>query len=81
MDTPQTPQVQVLGETPESTQPEPNATATANHNSTEVEMGGTQDTNQAEPEPAQQDATLPDAQAEPEPHALAKKNSGFNFLE
>ncbi|CAI7642488.1 unnamed protein product [Penicillium viridicatum] len=85
MDTPQTPQVRVPGETPESTQPEPNtiatATATANHNSTEVEMGGTQDTNQAEPEPAQQDATLPDVQAEPEPPAPAKKNSGFNFLD
>lgn len=84
MDTPQTPQVRVPGE-PESTQPEPNATATAtataNHNSTEIEMGGTQDTNQAEPEPAQQDAILPDVQAELEPPAPAKKNSGFNFLE
>lgn len=85
MDTPQTPQVRVPGETPESTQSEPNATATAtataNHNSTEVEMGGTQDTNQAEIEPAQQDATLPNVQPQPEPPAPAKKNSVFNFLE
>lgn len=79
MDKSQTPQVRVPGETPESTQPEPNATA--NHNSTEVEMGGTQDTNQAEIEPAQQDATLPNVQPQPEPPAPAKKNSVFNFLE
>lgn len=78
MDLPQTPQVRVP-ET-ESTQ-EPNATATnvTNHNSTEVEMGGTQDTTQPE-EPAQ-DYTLPDVQAELELPAPAKKNAGFNFLE
>jgi hypothetical protein len=78
MDLPQTPQVRVP-ET-ESTQ-EPNATATnvTNHNSTEVEMGGTQDTSQPE-EPAQ-DSTLPDVQAELELPAPAKKNAGFNFLE
>ncbi|KGO65016.1 hypothetical protein PITC_042350 [Penicillium italicum] len=84
MDTPQTPQVRVPGETPDTTQ-EPNATATAtatvNHNSTEVEMGGTQDTSQPDSEPAQEDSTLPDVQAEPEPPAPAKKNSGFNFLD
>ncbi|CAG8232627.1 unnamed protein product [Penicillium nalgiovense] len=78
MDLPQTPQVRVP-ET-ESTQ-EPNATATnvTNHNSTEVEMGGTQDTTQPE-EPAQ-DYTLPDVQAELELPAPAKKNAGFNFLD
>ncbi|KAJ5170663.1 uncharacterized protein N7500_003446 [Penicillium coprophilum] len=83
MDTPQTPQVQV-GETPETTQPEPNAIAT-NHTSTEVEMGGMQDRDQLQPEPAQEDSTLPDAQAEPEPEpeplVPVKKHAGFNFLE
>ncbi|CAG7952675.1 unnamed protein product [Penicillium nalgiovense] len=78
MDLPQTPQVRVP-ET-ESTQ-EPNATATnvTNHNSTEVEMGGTQDTTQ--PEELAQDYTLPDVQAELELPAPAKKNAGFNFLD
>lgn len=78
MDLPQTPQVRVP-ET-ESIQ-ESNATATnvANHNSTEVEMGGTQDTSQPD-EPAQ-DSTLPDVQAELELPAPAKKSAGFNFLE
>ncbi|CAG8889511.1 unnamed protein product [Penicillium egyptiacum] len=84
MDSPQTPQVRVPGET-ESTQPEPNATVTvtvtANHDCTEIEMGGTQDTSQPEPEPAQQDSTLPDVQAEPELTPPAKKSAGFNFLE
>ncbi|KAG0156546.1 hypothetical protein PDIDSM_3727 [Penicillium digitatum] len=78
MDTPQTPQVRVPGETPESTQ-KPNATATANHNS-EVEMGGTQGTSQPDPEPAQEDSILPDVQAELEA-APTKKISGFNFLD
>lgn len=78
MNMPTTPQVQIPGETPESTQPPATATATAtapaNHHSTEVEMGGTQD------------ATLPDAQelelelAEPEPEPPVK-NASFNFLE
>ncbi|KGO39776.1 hypothetical protein PEX1_005680 [Penicillium expansum] len=79
MDTSQTPHVRVPRETPESTE-EPNATATANHNSTEVEMGGTLDTSQPDPKPTQEDSTLPDVQAEPEPPAPAKKNSSFNFL-
>ncbi|KAJ5824427.1 hypothetical protein N7447_006767 [Penicillium robsamsonii] len=70
--------VRVPDEPPETTQPS-NAMTTANHNSTEVEMGGTQDTTQPEPEPAQQDATLPDVQAEETP--ALKKNTGFNFLE
>ncbi|KAJ5207187.1 hypothetical protein N7491_002182 [Penicillium cf. griseofulvum] len=83
MDT-QTPQVQVPGETPE-TQPEFNAivtatAATVNHHCTEVEMGGTQDISQPEPE-AQEDSTLLDVQAELELPAPAKKNAGFNFLE
>ncbi|KAJ6180299.1 hypothetical protein N7519_010760 [Penicillium mononematosum] len=73
MDLPQTPQVWVPKT--ESNQ-EANAT---NHNSTEVEMGGTQDTSQPE-EPAQ-DSTLPDVQAELELPAPAKKNAGFNFLD
>ncbi|KAI3094643.1 hypothetical protein CBS147333_9941 [Penicillium roqueforti] len=79
MDKSQTPQVRVPGETPESTQPEPNATA--NHNSTEVEMGETQDTSQPEPEHVQEDSTLSDVQAEPELPAPAKKNAGCNFLD
>ncbi|OQE13891.1 hypothetical protein PENFLA_c042G01950 [Penicillium flavigenum] len=78
MDLPQTPQVRVP-ET-ESTQ-KPNATATnvTNHNYTEVEMGGTQDTSQ--PEEPTQDSTLPDVQTELELPAPAKKNASFNFLD
>lgn len=78
MDTPHTPQVQIPGEPPASTQPR-SAIATApppaNHISTSVEMGGTQD------------ATLPDAHelelelAQPEPEPRMKKNAGSNFLE
>ncbi|KAJ5503091.1 hypothetical protein N7463_005965 [Penicillium fimorum] len=75
----QTPQVRVPNNPPEITQPEPNPIATANHNSTEAEMGGTQDTNQPEPEAAQEDATLPGGQVGETP--APKKNAGFNFLE
>jgi hypothetical protein len=81
MDMRTTPQVEIPGETPESAHLPPAATATAtapaaaNHNSTEVEMGGTQD------------ATLRDAQGlelelvEPELERPVKKNARFNFLE
>ncbi|OQE41882.1 hypothetical protein PENCOP_c004G06786 [Penicillium coprophilum] len=80
MDTPQTPQVQV-GEKTETTELVTDAIAT-NQTSTEVEMGGTQDTDQLEPEAAQEDSTLPDVQAEPEqPSVPVKKNAGFNFLD
>ncbi|KAJ5365030.1 hypothetical protein N7517_007916 [Penicillium concentricum] len=79
MDTPQSPQVRVPGKTPEKTQPEPHAIATANHNSTEVDMGGTQETSQPEPVAAQEDSILIYVQVE-EPPAL-KKNVGFNFLD
>jgi hypothetical protein len=66
MDMPTTPQVEIPGETPESAHPP----APANHNSTEVEMGGTQD------------ATLRDAQGlELELERPVKKNARFNFLE
>ena len=78
MDKSQTPQVWVPGEPSESTQPEPNATA--NHNSTEVEMGDTQDTSQPEPKHVQDDSTLPDVQAEPGPPASAKKKRGLQLL-
>ncbi|KAJ5473650.1 hypothetical protein N7475_003216 [Penicillium sp. IBT 31633x] len=79
METPQTPQVRVPGETSESTQPEANATATTNHNSTEVRE--IQDLTTSQPVSTQEDVIIPDAQAEQEPPTPAKKNAGFNFLE
>lgn len=81
------PQVQVPGsENPDSQDADPNS------NSTEVEMGGTQETTNdtvnlkptgstKQSAAAPEDAILPDAQPEPEPPTPAKKNAGFKFLE
>ena len=78
METPQTPQVRVPGEISESTQPEANAIATTNHNSTEEKET---DLTTSQPVHVEEDVIIPDAQAELEPLTSAKKNAGFNFLE
>jgi hypothetical protein len=81
---PQTLQVRI-GETPKTPQPAAataapevnNVTATQ---SSEVEMGGTQDaTSQPEPEKEKEDVIVLDAQAETAPPPA--KKSVFNFLE
>lgn len=81
-----TPQVQLPGpENPptERQSQDPNATSTPNAtNSTEVTMGGTQETATSDPAPEPQD-TLPDAQTEQETPALPapKKPTPPSFLE
>jgi hypothetical protein len=87
METPQTPQqLRIPGEAPETPQPAPAAPSselnnmTVPQNSTEVEMGGTQDaTSQPDPGKEKEEAILPDVQAKPAP--TSTKKSGFNFLE
>ncbi|KAJ5591756.1 uncharacterized protein N7459_002125 [Penicillium hispanicum] len=83
------PQVRVPGpenhDSPNPT-PTPNPDSHPANNSTEVEMGGTQDItdqsqNQNQTEPVPQDTSLPDAQSEREPPAPKKKSEGFQFLD